>query len=264
MKIVGIMLLRNEDRFLEQCIHNIIDFCDTLILLNHNSTDNTAAILNQFTKNPKCLVKIISHPRESQKFLEPYYNTPTWIFGVDGDEIYDPEGLLRFRKQVLKGDYSTYWMLLSNVFHLDSLNLQNKQATGYLSPPSRSITKFYNFATIQGWKGNIPERLHGGEITFHDGFDASKKYHLENIKTWEEADLRCLHTCFIPRSSLDKDEQSPIITRKNIMETYAASPRDRIKNWITKFTGKQSSQWKFERYQRGERIEKDVSAFFPA
>ncbi|MFV0416229.1 MAG: glycosyltransferase [Chthoniobacterales bacterium] len=260
------MLLRNEDRFLQQAIQNIIGFCDHLILLDHNSTDKTPEILSQYIKNPKCRVERILHPGESQSFLKPYYNTSTWAFGVDGDEIYDPKGLERFRKQILDGKYSDFWMILSNVLHVDFLDNQSQKAMGYLSPPSRSITKFYNFAAIQDWYGNIPERLHGGTINFHEGYDASKKHHLENENSWEQSDLRCLHTCFIPRSSLDKEQGAAVTTRKNIMETYAASPRDRFKNWLFKFFNRKEkdSQWKRERYQRGERIEVNISEFFPS
>ena len=40
-KIVAIMLIRNEDIHIERVIRNIVDFCDTIIITDHQSTDGT-------------------------------------------------------------------------------------------------------------------------------------------------------------------------------------------------------------------------------
>ena len=40
----------------------------------------------------------------TNKFIEKYYSTNTWMFGVDGDELYDPIGLKKFRNELLSGN----------------------------------------------------------------------------------------------------------------------------------------------------------------
>jgi len=41
-KIVGICLVRNEERFLDLILNNIIDFCDQILIADNKSTDHTA------------------------------------------------------------------------------------------------------------------------------------------------------------------------------------------------------------------------------
>ena len=40
-EIIGIALVRNEDIFVERALRNTIDFCDRLIVADHQSTDGT-------------------------------------------------------------------------------------------------------------------------------------------------------------------------------------------------------------------------------
>src|SRR4051812_41045475 len=99
--IVGIALVRNEDIFVERAIRNAIDFCDLLIIADHRSTDNTFAILTRLAAEfPKKIQLVrIQEPQESHFLINDYAGTPTWVFAVDGDEIYDPAGLFRFREE---------------------------------------------------------------------------------------------------------------------------------------------------------------------
>jgi glycosyltransferase involved in cell wall biosynthesis len=261
-QIIGIVLVRNEESYVEQAILNILSFCDRLLLVDHESLDGTLPILLSLqSKHPeKISVHSIHHPRESHELIKPYVGTETWIFGVDGDEIYDPEGLLHFRKRLLSGEFDTEWMLVGNVLHVEELD--PRTATGYMAPPSRSITKLYNFSAIESWDGNTGERLHGGEPHFRSGFHDQKKRKLFEESRWEEASLRCLHLCFIPRSP-----HIGATVRKNIVETYGGGITTIIKNqlitMIRGFLGtSEHSSWKQKHYARGQRVSVRSSPFF--
>ena len=227
-QIIGIVLVRNEECFVEQAIQNILLFCDRLLLVDHESSDGTLAILRSFEQehSEKISLHQIHHPRESHELLKPFVGSSTWIFGVDGDELYDPERLSLFRERLLSGEFDQDWMILGNVLHVEVLD--KKTAAGYLAPPSRSITKLYNFAGIESWEGETIERLHGGAPCFRPGFHEQKKRKLFETETWEEASLRCLHLCFISRS-----HSVSTTMRKNIMEIYCA--RERFKVFTQQF-----------------------------
>ena len=47
MQVVGIMLVHNEDRFLDRAARNVLGFCDRLIVCDHKSTDGTGEIARQ-------------------------------------------------------------------------------------------------------------------------------------------------------------------------------------------------------------------------
>ncbi|MFM7373807.1 MAG: hypothetical protein ACKO39_01470, partial [Chthoniobacterales bacterium] len=75
----------------------------------------------------------------------------------------------------------------------------------------------------------------------------------------EQADFRCLHLCFLPRSSVDSST-----TRRNIVETYGMSRfRSQLAKLTALFTRVRSSRWKNERYRRGPVVTVDAAPFFP-
>jgi glycosyltransferase involved in cell wall biosynthesis len=261
-QIVGIVLVRNEDRFVRQSVKNIIGFCDRVLLVDNGSRDLTPAILKELAASvpEKTTFHTIRHPKESHDLLKPYVGTSTWVFAVDGDEIYDPERLKSFRVRLLSGEYDRHWMILGNVHHCEAVDLEAGFAEGYSTPPGRSITKLYNFAAIRSWNGDTPERLHGGNPEFITGYDDQMKRQLQNEYSWEESPLRCLHLCFLSRSSLDSRDAG---SRENIMETYEGGWTNRVKRLLRKLRGQpETSDWKRERYARGERSRVSTVPFF--
>lgn len=258
-RIVGIVLVRNEDCFVREAVENALPICDEMLLVDNGSTDGTVSVLQEIVARhcDKARFHAITHPRESHDLLKPHIGSDTWVFAVDGDEIYDPVGLEKFRLMVLNGDFKSHWMVLGNVLHCEKI--EASRAFGWMSPPSRSITKFYNFAAIESWNGDTPERLHGGTPVFRPGFSESLKRRLELEYSWEASPLRCLHTCFMPRSSAD----GAIKSRENIMETYCGGLTNSIKRTARRLMGApEQSRWKRERYQRGERVQVDATPFF--
>ena len=257
-RITGIVLVKNEDRFVRRAVQNILGFCDEILLVDNGSIDGTLGILKQLAADfDKVRLHAIAHPSQSHDLLKPHAGSDTWVFAMDGDEIYDPRGLDNFRRMVLKGDFQTHWMVLGNVLHCDQID-QGK-ARGWLAPPSRSITKFYNFSAIEEWNGDTPERLHGGNPVFRRGFSESDKRRLELEYSWEDSPLRCLHTCFMTRSSRDAGVDS----RENIMETYRGGLTNWARRALRRFTGRpELSKWKRERYARGAVVTVDSKPFF--
>ena len=263
-KIVGIILVRNEDRFVEQVVKNVTGFCDHILLVDHDSSDNTVSILQRLQRQypEKFSLHRITAPRESQELLKPLIGTKTWVFAIDGDELYDPVRLVTFRQRLMAGQFDDYWMIVGNALHCDQLDLAAGTASGYATPPSRSITKLYNFSAITAWDGNTPERLHGGTPHFRNGFYEQKKRLLQHEYSWADAPLRCLHLCFIPRSSKNSSA-----IRQNIMETLGRGKIYRCYQQVEVFLRNifqqpERSPWKQKHYARGERQRVDAKPFF--
>ena len=49
-KIVVMYRVKNEERWIEQSIKSVYDFCDEIVVFDDNSTDNTKKICTQFDK----------------------------------------------------------------------------------------------------------------------------------------------------------------------------------------------------------------------
>jgi glycosyltransferase involved in cell wall biosynthesis len=260
-RIVGIALVRDEDVFVETAVRNIADFCDEIHVADHGSVDATPVILRELaTKLPNIHYRFIRHPAESHALIQDLAGSPTWVFGVDGDELYEPDRLARLREKILAGEFDRHWMLLGNVLHVTKLDPARRTASGHLAPPCRSMTKLYNFNAIQSWDGYTPERLHGGDVRFRAGFARGDRRMLYEEAGWEEADFRCLHLCFLKRSSRDSETTN----RPNIIETFGPTRLHAL--WyaiVGKLGFQKRAQWKRSRYMRGPEAIFPVETFFP-
>ncbi len=267
IQIVGIMLVRNEDVFIERAIRNIVDFCDRIIIADHQSTDRTFEICRRLSDEfPKIDLRRIQHLAESSQAIALYYGTNTWIVAVDGDEIFDLIGLREMRTRLLKGEFSQDWNIFANTLNCIRLDLRAKKAWGYLAPPSRAGARLFNFSIIEDWPGATGERLHGEGIVFKNGYHAGLRHYLHQELDWEHSYFRYVHASFLPRSSLHKanlfktrlnpDELSRISNETNPIRKLAAMFKVRFDQLMRR-------DWKNQKYRRGPLVEKDVSAFFP-
>jgi hypothetical protein len=260
-KVVAICLLRNEDRYLNRILTNICGFADEILLADHRSIDRTGDIARSWAEAYAHIhYRSIRHPGESHEWIRNYVNQQVWAFGVDGDEIYDPAGLARLKLKLQDGSYDHFRQLYGHAFHCDSLSIETRVASGYSTPPCRTITKLYNFNAYQDWAGPCPERFHGGHIVFNKGWNKNDNGWLYKEQSWHEIDFRCLHTVFLPRSSTDPEQSPP---RQNISEQNARSLPSRI--WASTLSlarKPKASQYKQEKYCRGDRLTHDVQSFF--
>lgn len=262
MEVVGILLVKDEDLFVERAVRNVIGVCDRFIAVDNGSKDGTAEILIRLQAQfpEKISLHQASHPRLSHELIEPFAGTNTWVFGVDGDEIYDPEGLARMRMRLESGEFDRDWCLFGNVLNVRKLDEAKCVVEGHLSPPCRSMTKLYNFNAIYAWKGPCHERLHGGRVIFREGYHERLRRNLHEEVSWEESDFRCLHLCFIRRSSLEPDAPKP---RRNIMDYYAWSFTKIVRSAVDFLLRRPPIDSKEYRYGRGPLVTRPANPFFP-
>jgi glycosyltransferase involved in cell wall biosynthesis len=260
-RVIGLMLVRDEDIYIEQTVRNVADFCDELIVLDNRSQDETWRILSQLADEGAPLrLHSIRHPRTSHAYVSHLAGEDLWVFGVDGDELYDPRGLAALRPRLLSGELRDWWVISGNVLHCCKIDPARRLATGYLAPPSRSMTKLYNFSVLQSWEGDSSERLHGGNLIFKPGY-GERRYHLRADFAWEESPFRCLHMCFVRRSS----RQPPSVGgRPSSLDAYWGNWRSRLVVRAKERLGLVEERWEPKRaYRRGEPVTVDVAAFFP-
>ena len=266
---VGSVLVRNEDLFVEQSIRNVADFCDRIHAVDHVSSDGTWDILRSLAQEFDHLeVRRSRNSVLAHRLLEPYAGTATWVIGVDGDELYDPAGLALLRRELLRGAHADVFRLKAYVLNCDELDGGTRTASGWLAPPSRPITKLFNFGAVESWQG-IPEPLQGGEAVFRQGYHWEARRDLASSATWDTDPARCLHLCFLRRSSLDPDEVGggrrslaesgefdlgPVGTLKRLVRRAPPAPH------ILELT-RQGKNWKQEWYARGEHVTVDAAPF---
>ncbi len=166
-QIVAILLVKNEDLRIRWVINNIVGFCDHIIVLDNHSTDRTWEIVKQLADSTdKITVSRWDHPKTSQEILRRYYGTDTWVFGVDGDEVFGPSGLAAMQEPLRKGEFDHVWRIGGNFLHCVAVDVAARTAYGYLAPPAREGVKLYNFKIVKDWKSHAVERLHGYPVFY--------------------------------------------------------------------------------------------------
>jgi hypothetical protein len=123
------------------------------------------------------------------------------------------------------------------------------------------MTKLYNFRLIDGWDGAYTHVFANGTIHFKSGYDATRRLNLHEQLSWEESHYRCLHTCFMRRSSLDK---AGATSRPNVSESVRGGTMNWLRKLGNRLVGKApASDWKLEKYARGSLVTVDATSFFP-
>jgi hypothetical protein len=228
IRIVGVMLVHNEDVHVGRALSNMLAFCDQVHVADHMSTDSTWEIVQAVAQQHERVDAVrVRHTADSHALVEGYAGSDTWVFGVK-----------------------------SNVLNCVSVD-GGYMATGYLAPPSRSITKLFNCAAFDSWTRCYRQYMHDGEIAFRPGYERETIVHLGERTSWEESQLRCLHVCFLRRSSLDPEDgyqegrASPI--------ELGGKRRSRLGRFLPSRSS--ASTWKQDKYRRGELVVKDATPF---
>jgi Glycosyl transferase family 2 len=266
--IVGSVLVRNEDVFVERAIRNAASFCDRIHVLDHMSDDRTWEVLAALADELGHLeLRRSRYSGDSHRQLEPHVGTPTWALVVDGDSLYDPSGLATLREELLTGDYAGYFRLRGHVLHCDELDEQSGRASGFLAPPSRTGVSLFNLDAVTAWRG-CPERLHGGRPRFRPGYDWQRVLDLTETTDWDSDPLRMLHVCFLRRSSVDPDWPDG---RPNLNEIggYRRGLVGRARRLVRRPARdpglvemhRRGRNWKQGKYRRGPRVTVDAAPF---
>jgi glycosyltransferase involved in cell wall biosynthesis len=272
VRIVASVLVRNEDRFIEQAIRNVASFCDRIHVLDHMSNDGTPQILAALAERLDH-VELSRSPRagESHVALEPYVGTRTWVLVVDGDCLFDPHGLAELRRDLLAGAHEDVFRVRGHVLHCDALDPAADTASGFMAPPSRPIVQLFNLGALESWTG-CPERVHGGSPVFRPAYEWQRVEDLAESTEWSTDPLRLLHVCFLRRSSRDRGEWA--LGRANLNEegAYRRGAIGVLRRIVRRPTldpkvreiHRQGRNWKQEKYRRGPRMSVSASPFVEA
>lgn len=230
--------------------------------MDNCSVDRTGAILAALARQHSHIRVIeVVDANKTHVHVEHLAGTDTWVFGIDGDEIYDQAALGRLRSRILAGEFDAYWRLYGHTIHTRELDLDRGTASGYIPPEARSITKLYNFSGITSWRQPNHERLHGKDMVFRPGYHWDLAYNFWQHTTWGASDCRCLHLCFAPRSGLDAKgdpRANPVDVKK------AGRIIKRLTNGIVRALDRNydiKKNYKYRHYALGSIVTESISGF---
>jgi glycosyltransferase involved in cell wall biosynthesis len=137
-KLSVVIITRNEEQNILHCLESAAPVADEIVVVDSNSTDNTARICREFG----CKV----YEREfdgygAQKQFAVDQATNDWVLSVDADEIVSTE---------LKEE-------LGQMFEVDSDKVTGLHGNSMSQPPSHSITQSPNHSITQSLSHSITQ-----------------------------------------------------------------------------------------------------------
>jgi len=242
--IAAVMMVKNEDRWIGQAIRNIQHFADEILVIDNGSADGTADIAR--IMGAKVVTEL--DMRQTHRCIDPYlHGFKGWVFGVDGDELYDPVGLKRVKADIEAGYLSGAFQVETCFLH--ATEIKGKTARGYMGPPARTPSKLYNFAKLTAWPCD------GRHILFQARtrqiVRCTPREACYQALGWDKSPFRVLHTRFLRRSSKEHGEGIGMrLHGEDLLGFGDAKDRGYVK-------GRNVRRY----YRIGEQVTRDVSVF---
>lgn len=181
MKISAIILTRNEEEKLSNCLKHL-NFVDQIIIIDNGSSDNTLKIAKDFAA---LFIHIQGTDFAKARTIGAQKAIGEWLLYIDADEIVS-EDLAREITNSLKKDFAAYEIRRVNYFY------------GQLFPVAEFIIRLIRKSNLESWQGNLHEspnvkgkigRLKNSLLHFtHDNL--SKMVEKTNLWSEIEADNR--------------------------------------------------------------------------
>lgn len=90
MRVVGMLRVKNEARWIDRCIASIQPFCDQVLVMDDHSTDDTLARCSAIPGVTAFVSPFhdLNESRDKNMLLELAEKSgPDWIIAIDGDEM---------------------------------------------------------------------------------------------------------------------------------------------------------------------------------
>ncbi|MGB9851401.1 MAG: glycosyltransferase [Candidatus Kapaibacteriota bacterium] len=148
--ISACLIVKNEEKFIENCLRSISSVCKEIIIVDTGSTDKTIEIVSKYTKN-------IYHHQWDNNFANARNfaiskATCPFILSIDADEeLQNPDSL---RKALLNPDPKTGGWLVNNISFA-----ARKQGAGFDTFATKLIRIFRNHPEIR-FEGIVHEQIH--------------------------------------------------------------------------------------------------------
>ena len=121
--ITAAMMVKNEEKFLPQCLDSVKDLVDEIIIVDTGSTDRTMEIAREYG------AKIYEHPWQNDfsfhrnQTIE--YSTSDWVLIIDADEELDPSEHRTIRQAIKRRDIEAISFVVYNKIQMGRVGFLN-------------------------------------------------------------------------------------------------------------------------------------------
>lgn len=179
-KITGIIIAKNEEEMIEDCLKNLL-FCDEVLVIDNGSVDKTLEIAK---KNGATVFEMKTDDFSELRNKGRELAKNEWILYVDADERLDSDLKTDILKKIQINEYSAFMLKRKNYF------------LGKESPKIEKIIRFFYKDKLALWQGELHEspKFTGetgelsGYLLHYTHRDISKM--LDKTNEWSEIEAR--------------------------------------------------------------------------
>jgi len=147
------MIVKNEERFLEQCLNSIKNLADEIIIADTGSTDRTKEIARKFTD------KIFDYEWKNDFSEARNFSlskaTKDWILSIDADEVISPLDFDKIRNLTEKPEANAYFSIWRDYTN-ESGQIGWQSSEKDIYPESKKANGYAAYSTVrlfQNFKG---------------------------------------------------------------------------------------------------------------
>ena len=140
------MIVKNEEKYLEQCLDSVKDLADEIIIVDTGSTDKTKDIAKKF--NAKIFDFKWTDDFSAARNESLNQATKDWILVLDADEILDTEAVKIIKNELIKNKENDAYLFIQKNY------TDNTKISGFVNEEYKSSKKSYS-----GWYGSLIVRL---------------------------------------------------------------------------------------------------------
>jgi glycosyltransferase involved in cell wall biosynthesis len=188
------LIVKDEERFLDNCLKSVKDIANEIIVIDTGSTDNTVEIAKRFTD------KVHFHTWENSfckaRNQALHYATGKWILQIDADE------------ELMEGNGNKIQHAIEKAKDADAIfvKLISPYAYGKMITAHNYTRLFKNNGKIR-YEGNIHERVVGSTKAVYSDIELwHYGYNVEDTK----ADQKFLRTTKLLKKEIENEPDNPL------------------------------------------------------
>ncbi|MCQ2814963.1 MAG: glycosyltransferase family 2 protein [Bacilli bacterium] len=206
--ITCIILTKNEENNIENCIKSIINIAERIVVVDSGSTDKTIDIAKKYN----CDIyfhEFVSYAHQQNWALDNTSITTKWVYRIDADEVVTPalEKEILDNIQLHSNDDITGFVMKFKIFFLGKLL---KHAGNY---------PFLNLVIWKYGHGRFSERYMGEHVILSDGKSITLKNYCEHHDCKSIDSFISKHNWYATREVIDFYERNGLNeTKTNLYE----------------------------------------------
>jgi glycosyltransferase involved in cell wall biosynthesis len=160
MKLVSILRIKDEIKYIRRCLDKMSELVDEIVILDNGSTDGTLDVYETYPKVVKVLqTKGFDEGRDKIMLLdEAKKRNPDWIIWTDGDEEFESHIDREILNRYMNSKYNKIQFRMCNFWVSEKLYRIDGKYFAYTLQPQRSMWKNTDDAFFQNVK------IHNGDI----------------------------------------------------------------------------------------------------